>query len=142
MFDSLSERLGGVLDKLTRQGALRDEDVSTALREVRTALLEADVSLPVARDFIEKVRVKAVGQEVTKSIQPGQQVVKIVNDELVSMLRGGDDPEKVARESALKVDSPPSPILMVGLQGSGKTCLLYTSPSPRDATLSRMPSSA
>ncbi len=61
MFDSLSERLGGVLDKLTRQGALRDEDVSTALREVRTALLEADVSLPVARDFIEKVRVKAVG---------------------------------------------------------------------------------
>ncbi len=121
MFESLSDRLGGVLDKLTRQGALRDEDVSSALREVRTALLEADVSLPVARDFIEKVREKAVGQDVVKSIQPGQQVVKIVNDELISMLRGGDDPEKVARESALKVDSPPSPILMVGLQGSGKT---------------------
>ena len=121
MFESLSDRLGGVLDKLTRQGALRDEDVSTALREVRTALLEADVSLPVARDFIEKVREKAVGQDVVKSIQPGQQVVKIVNDELVSMLRGGDDPEKVARESALKIDNPPSPILMVGLQGSGKT---------------------
>ena len=70
MFESLSDRLGGVLDKLTRQGALRDEDVSTALREVRTALLEADVSLPVARDFIEKVREKAVGQDVVKSIQP------------------------------------------------------------------------
>ena len=102
MFETLSERLGGVLDKLTRQGALREDDVSTALREVRTALLEADVALPIARDFIERVREKAIGQDVIKSVSPGQQVVKIVNDELVNMLRGGDDPEKVAKDSALR----------------------------------------
>ena len=115
MFENLSERLGGVFDKLTKQGALSEDDVKTALREVRVALLEADVSLPVARDFIKAVEKKATGAAVTKSIQPGQQVVKIVHDELQYVLTGSEDP------GALKIDSPPAPILMVGLQGSGKT---------------------
>jgi signal recognition particle subunit SRP54 len=116
MFESLSERLGTVLDRLTKQGALSDEDVKSALREVRVALLEADVSLPVARDFIKAVQDKATGQSVTKSVTPGQQVVKIVHDELVHVLAGDDDDP-----GELKVDNPPAPILMVGLQGSGKT---------------------
>ena len=115
MFESLSDRLSGVFDKLTKQGALSEDDVKTALREVRVALLEADVSLPVARDFVKAVQDKATGQAVTKSVTPGQQVVKIVHDELIHVLTGVGDP------SALKIDSPPAPILMVGLQGSGKT---------------------
>ncbi len=116
MFESLSERLGGVFDRLTRQGALSEDDVKTALREVRVALLEADVSLPVARDFVKAVQDKATGQAVTRSVTPGQQVVKIVHDELVHVLAGDDsDP------GALKIDNAPAPILMVGLQGSGKT---------------------
>ena len=81
MFESLSERLSGVFDRLTKQGALSEDDVKTALREVRVALLEADVSLPVARDFIKAVQSKATGQAVTKSVTPGQQVVKIVHDD-------------------------------------------------------------
>ncbi|MBV1862955.1 MAG: signal recognition particle protein [Rhodobacteraceae bacterium] len=116
MFENLSERLSGVFDKLTKQGALSDADVATALREVRVALLEADVSLPVARDFIKAVQEKASGQAVTKSVTPGQQVVKIVHDEMVHFLSGED-----ANAGELKIDSPPAPILMVGLQGSGKT---------------------
>ncbi len=116
MFENLSERLSGVFDKLTKQGALSDADVATALREVRVALLEADVSLPVARDFVKAVQEKATGQSVTKSVTPGQQVVKIVHDEMVHFLSGDD-----ANAGELKVDSPPAPILMVGLQGSGKT---------------------
>ncbi|PPB80438.1 signal recognition particle subunit FFH/SRP54 (srp54) [Albidovulum inexpectatum] len=115
MFENLSERLGGVFDRLTKQGALSEEDVRSALREVRVALLEADVSLPVARDFIKRVETKATGAAVTKSVTPGQQVVKIVHDELVAVLRGEGDP------GALKIDNPPAPILMVGLQGGGKT---------------------
>ncbi|MFC4667629.1 signal recognition particle protein [Seohaeicola nanhaiensis] len=115
MFENLSERLSGVFDRLTRQGALSEEDVKTALREVRVALLEADVSLPVARDFVKAVQDKATGQSVTKSVTPGQQVVKIVHDALVDVLRGEGDP------GALKIDNPPAPILMVGLQGGGKT---------------------
>ncbi len=115
MFENLSERLSGVFDRLTKQGALSDEDVKTALREVRVALLEADVSLPVARDFVKAVQEKATGQAVTKSVTPGQQVVKIVHDELVHVLTGAEDP------GLLKIDSPPAPILMVGLQGGGKT---------------------
>jgi signal recognition particle subunit SRP54 len=115
MFENLSERLSGVFDRLTRQGSLSDEDVKTALREVRVALLEADVSLPVARDFVAAVQAKATGQAVTKSVTPGQQVVKIVHDALVDVLTGSEDP------GALKIDNPPAPILMVGLQGSGKT---------------------
>ena len=115
MFESLSQRLGGVFDRLTKQGALSADDVTAALREVRVALLEADVSLPVARDFIKRVQAKATGASVTKSITPGQQVVKIVHDELIATLRGEDDPGR------LKIDNPPAPVLMVGLQGSGKT---------------------
>ena len=115
MFESLSERLGSVFDRLTRQGALSEADVDTALREVRVALLDADVSLAVARDFVKAVKVKATGQAVTRSITPGQQVVKIVHDELVRVLAGDGEPE------ALKIDNPPTAILMVGLQGSGKT---------------------
>ncbi|QQA43437.1 signal recognition particle protein [Pelagovum pacificum] len=115
MFENLSDRLSGVFDRLTKQGALSADDVKTALREVRVALLEADVSLPVARDFIKAVEKKATGAAVTKSVTPGQQVVKIVHDELIGVLQGDADPGK------LKIDNPPAPILMVGLQGSGKT---------------------
>ncbi|MAC80404.1 MAG: signal recognition particle protein [Rhodobacteraceae bacterium] len=115
MFENLSERLSGVFDRLTKQGALSEDDVKTALREVRVALLEADVSLPVARDFVKRVQDQATGQAVTKSITPGQQVVKIVHDALIDTLTGEGDPGK------LKIDTPPAPILMVGLQGSGKT---------------------
>ncbi|TCP60277.1 signal recognition particle subunit FFH/SRP54 (srp54) [Rhodovulum bhavnagarense] len=115
MFESLSDRLSGVFDRLTKQGALSEDDVKTALREVRVALLEADVSLPVARSFVKSVQDKATGQAVTKSVTPGQQVVKIVHDELVNVLTGEGEP------GYLKIDNPPAPILMVGLQGGGKT---------------------
>ncbi|MEM6308887.1 MAG: signal recognition particle protein [Pseudomonadota bacterium] len=115
MFENLSERLSGVFDRLTKQGALSEDDVKTALREVRVALLEADVSLPVARDFVKRVQDEATGQAVTKSVTPGQQVVKIVHDALVDTLTGEGEP------GYLKVDNPPAPILMVGLQGGGKT---------------------
>ena len=115
MFESLSDRLGSVFDRLTKQGALSEADVDAALREVRTALLDADVSLVVARDFVKAVKARAIGQAVTKSVTPGQQVVKIVHDELVRVLAGDAPPED------LKIDNPPSAILMVGLQGSGKT---------------------
>jgi signal recognition particle subunit SRP54 len=114
MFESLSERLSGVFDKLTRRGALTDSDVAEAMREVRRALLEADVALEVVREFTDKVKEKAVGQEVVKSVTPGQMVVKIVHDELVEMLGSNAQPFDVG---AL----PPVPVLMVGLQGSGKT---------------------
>ncbi len=114
MFDTLSDRLSGVFDKLRKQASLNEKDVDTAMREVRRALLEADVALPVARDFIAKVREKAVGQDVVKSVTPGQMVVKIVHDHLVEMLGA----ESVGIDLAA---APPVPILMVGLQGSGKT---------------------
>ncbi len=114
MFDSLSERLGGVFERLRGRGALTEADVRTAMREVRVALLEADVALPVARDFVEKVTEQAVGHQVLRSITPGQQVVKIVHDALVEML--GPD----TAELHLGV-TPPAVIMLVGLQGSGKT---------------------
>ncbi|MFN3434200.1 MAG: signal recognition particle protein [Sphingomonas sp.] len=114
MFDSLSDRLGGVFDRLRGRGALTEADVRTAMREVRVALLEADVALPVARQFVDKVTEEAVGQNVLRSVTPGQQVVKIVNDALVEML-GAD-----ASELELAV-TPPAVVMMVGLQGSGKT---------------------
>ncbi len=113
MFDGLQERLTGVIDKLKGRGALDEGDVDEALREVRLALIEADVALPVVKDFIARVRERAVGEEVMRSISPGQQVVKIVYDALVEILG--------TEGSELAVDSPPAPILMVGLQGSGKT---------------------
>ncbi len=114
MFDSLSDRLGGVFDRLRGRGALNEDDVRAAMREVRVALLEADVALPVVRAFIDKVTDQAVGASVLKSVTPGQQVVKIVNDALVDML--GSE----AAELDLAV-APPAVIMMVGLQGSGKT---------------------
>ena len=92
MFENLSDRLSGVFDRLTKQGALSADDVKTALREVRVALLEADVSLPVARSFIKAVEEKATGAAVTKSVTPGQQVVKIVHDELIEVLKGEGEP--------------------------------------------------
>ncbi|MBM3541968.1 MAG: signal recognition particle protein [Alphaproteobacteria bacterium] len=115
MFETLTTRLGAIFEQLTRKGALGEADVDAALREVRVALLEADVSLPVVKDFLERVRARAVGQEVVRSVTPGQMVVKIVHDNLVEMLGGS---------GAVGVNlaaSPPVPILMVGLQGSGKT---------------------
>lgn len=115
MFDSLSDRLGGVFDKLRGRGALKEQDVRDAMREVRIALLEADVALPVVRRFIDQVTEKAVGQSVLKSVTPGQQVVKIVNDALIDML-GGDQTAELDLEAV-----PPVVIMMVGLQGSGKT---------------------
>ncbi|WP_432200271.1 signal recognition particle protein [Erythrobacter sp. W53] len=115
MFDNLSDRLGGVFDKLKGRGALSEQDVRDAMREVRVALLEADVALPVVRRFIDAVTEKAIGSEVLKSVTPGQQVVKIVNDELVDML-GGEEVEGLILEA-----KPPVVIMMVGLQGSGKT---------------------
>jgi signal recognition particle subunit SRP54 len=114
MFEGLSEKLSGILDKLTRRGALTEEDVNAALREVRRALLEADVALEVVRSFTDKVRARAVGAEVLRSVTPGQQVVKIVHDQLVAML--GADAETIDLHAPA-----PVPILMVGLQGSGKT---------------------
>jgi signal recognition particle subunit SRP54 len=114
MFESLSDRLSSVLDRLTKRGALTDSDVSEAMREVRRALLEADVALDVVRSFTDKVKAKAVGQNVVKSVTPGQMVVKIVHDELVDMLGSDAQPIDVAA-------APPVPLMLVGLQGSGKT---------------------
>lgn len=114
MFDKLSDRLGGVFDKLRGRGALKEEDVRAAMREVRIALLEADVALAVVKEFVEKVTEQAVGQSVLKSVTPGQQVVKIVNDGLTEIL--GSE----VSELDLAV-APPAIIMMVGLQGSGKT---------------------
>src|SRR6187549_1716700 len=114
MFESLSDRLGKIFEGLTGRGALSEADVDAALREVRRALIEADVSLEVVRAFVEQVRERAIGAEVTRSVTPGQQVIKIVHDELV----------KVLGETAVPLDFnavAPVPILMVGLQGSGKT---------------------
>lgn len=114
MFETLTDKLSGIFDGLTKRGALKEDDVSKALREVRVALLEADVALPVVKDFIASIKDKAVGQEVLKSVSPGQQVIKIVNDGLTDMLGGEAEPLNLKAAA-------PVPILMVGLQGSGKT---------------------
>ncbi len=114
MFQTLSQRLTGVFDKLRGRGLLSEDDVNAAMREIRIALLEADVALPVVKQFIEQVRTKAVGQEVIRSISPGQMVVKIVHDHLVEMLGGHAEPLNLSAPS-------PFSIMMVGLQGSGKT---------------------
>ena len=114
MFESLSDRLSGVFDRLRGRGALNEADVRGAMREVRIALLEADVALPVVRQFVDQVTEQAVGQQVLRSVTPGQQVVKIVHDALVEMLG--------AEASGLELGvAPPAIVLMVGLQGSGKT---------------------
>ncbi len=114
MFDTLQSRLGAVFDRLKRRGALSEADVDAALREVRVALLEADVALPVVKDFVKAVRERAVGTEVLKSVTPGQMVVKIVHDHLVETLGAETAPIELRA-------APPAAILMVGLQGSGKT---------------------
>ena len=114
MFDALSDRLGNVFDRLKGKGSLSESDVNAAMREVRIALLEADVAVEVVKSFIDGVRERAVGQEVTKSVTPGQQVIKIVNDNLIEML--GKEPAWIELNAV-----PPVPILMIGLQGSGKT---------------------
>jgi len=115
VFESLSDRLSAVFDRLSRHGALSEEDVASALREIRVALLEADVALPVVKSFVDSVREQAVGQEVLRSVSPSQMVVKIVHDRLVETLGGG-------HESGLNLNAvPPVVIMMVGLQGSGKT---------------------
>ncbi len=118
MFETLSERLNGALNKLTQRGALNESHVNEALREVRVAMLEADVALPVVKQFIDKVRPEAVGQNVLKSVTPGQQVIKIVHDQLIDMLGGNEPPEKMALNLNVV---PPAVFMMVGLQGSGKT---------------------
>ncbi|HET8995493.1 MAG TPA: signal recognition particle protein [Acetobacteraceae bacterium] len=115
MFEALSDKLGGVFDRLRKRGALSEADIGEALREVRVALLDADVALPVVRDFIAKVRERAIGAEVLDSVTPGQQIVKIVNDAMIDAL-GGEGAVPLNLNAA-----PPVPILMVGLQGSGKT---------------------
>ena len=114
MFDSLQERLGETFSKLTRRGALSEADVTAALREIRIALLEADVALPVVKDFIEAVKEKAIGGQVLRSVAPGQMVIKVVHDHLIEMLGAVAVP--------LDFDAPPPvAIMLVGLQGSGKT---------------------
>jgi len=114
LFDTLSEKLGGILDRLTRRGALTEADVDAAMREVRRALLEADVALEVVRAFTDKVREQAIGATVIKSVTPGQMVVKIVHDQLIATL--GAESQTIDLNAV-----PPVPIMMVGLQGSGKT---------------------
>jgi signal recognition particle subunit SRP54 len=114
MFESLSDRLGGILDRLTKRGALGEADVNEAMREVRRALIEADVALDVVRSFTDKVRAKAIGQDVVRSVTPGQMVVKIVHDQLVETLG--------AEAVGIDLNAPaPVPLMLVGLQGSGKT---------------------
>src|SRR4051812_25927472 len=120
MFDSLSNRLNDVFDRLRGRGALTEDDVGAALREIRVALLEADVALPVVRDFMTGVREKAVGQDVLRSVTPGQMVVKIVHDHLVDTLGGSDAAAR--RGDGLDLNAtPPVAVMLVGLQGSGKT---------------------
>jgi signal recognition particle subunit SRP54 len=119
MFDALGNRLNEVFDRLRGRGALGEDDVAAAMREIRIALLEADVALPVVRDFIAAVREKAVGQDVVRSVTPGQMVVKIVHDHLVAVL-GGDEPRGRADSLDLNAAAPVA-VMLVGLQGSGKT---------------------
>ena len=116
MFSNLSKNLTGILEKLTKKGIVTENDVTEALREVRISLLEADVALDVVKDFVHKLKIKATGQSVIKSVTPGQQVIKIVHDELIDLLSGN-----TKNAASLKISSPPASILMIGLQGSGKT---------------------
>src|SRR6188768_190807 len=114
MFDSLSERLGGILDRLTGRGALSEADVDAALREVRRAMLEADVALDVVRSFVDQVKKNSIGVALIKSVKPGQMVVKLVHDQLVETLGASAEP--------IDLNAPaPVGIMTVGLQGSGKT---------------------
>src|SRR5665213_297537 len=113
MFDSLSTKLQNAFKNLRGLGKISETNVSDSLREVRLALLDADVNFKVARDFIERVKVKAIGQEVIQSVQPGQQIIKIIHDELVDLLGSSN--------AALNLSGNPACVMMVGLHGSGKT---------------------
>src|SRR5215207_2303696 len=113
MFDSLSEKLQGAFKNLRGLGKISEENVGDSLREVRMALLEADVNFKVARDFIDRVKTKSLGQEVIQSIQPGQQVIKIIYDELVDLLG--------SEHTGLELGGSPACLMLVGLHGSGKT---------------------
>src|SRR5512135_1074315 len=115
MFDSLSDKLDSIFKKLRGQGVMTEDNIKDALREVRLVLLEADVNFKVVKEFIDKVRDRAVGSQVLQSLAPGQQVIKVVHDELVSLMGGGED------NSLDLAAKPPVSIMMVGLQGSGKT---------------------
>lgn len=124
MFEGLSDRLSGIFERLRKRGALSEADVAEAMREIRIALLEADVALPVVKEFIAGVRSRAVGQEVLRSVTPGQMVVKIVHDHLVDLLRGSEADEKLRTGEGAGINlagAPPVAVLLVGLQGSGKT---------------------
>ncbi|TVT53581.1 MAG: signal recognition particle protein [Sedimenticola thiotaurini] len=114
MFDNLTDRLGDVLDKLRGQGRLTEENIKETMREIRMALLEADVALPVVRDFVDQVKAKSLGEEVMRSLTPGQVLIKIVNDELIRVMGQANAQLNLAAQ-------PPAVILMAGLQGSGKT---------------------
>src|ERR1044071_4048587 len=114
MFDTLSDRLQGALGDLRKRGTLDDEAISKAMREIRLALLEADVNFQVVKDFVARVRERAIGEEVLKSLTPGQQVVKIVQEELTTLMGSGDSRLAFAGRA-------PTVILLAGLQGSGKT---------------------
>jgi len=116
MFDALTDRLTGVFDRLSGRGVLSEKDVDEVMREIRVALLEADVALPVVRDFIAKAKDAATGEAVIRSVRPADQVVKITYDGLVEMLGGEGEPESLNLSL-----NPPTVILMAGLQGSGKT---------------------
>ena len=119
MFDSLTGRLGDIFDRLRKSASLSEADVSETMREVRVALLEADVGLPVVKSFIDRVKKRAVGRDILRSVTPGQMVIKIVHDELVDMLQGEEGPSDA---DVLNLNAtPPVPVMMVGLQGSGKT---------------------
>lgn len=120
MFEALSEKLGSIFKKLKGRGLLKEEDIVEAMKEIRIALLEADVNFKVVKDFTEKIKTRAVGKEVIDSITPGQQVVKIVHDELCSLMGGGDEASQSQRKIHLS-PNPPTVIMMVGLHGSGKT---------------------
>src|SRR6187402_3585810 len=113
MFDALSTKLQRVFKDLRGLGKISEENISAALRDVRMALLDADVNFKVARDFVERVKEKSLGQEVLLSIQPGQQIIKIIHDELESLLG--------AEQADLEISGNPASIMMVGLHGSGKT---------------------
>ena len=115
MFEKLTDKLVSAFDKIRGKGTLSESDVENAMKEVRVALIEADVALEVVKDFISDITKEAKGQEITKSVKPDQMVIKIVQDKLTSLL-GGDN-----KESEIKLSSPPSSIMLVGLQGSGKT---------------------
>ena len=116
MFDVLQTKLGGVFEKLKGRGSLNESDVENAMSEIRTALLEADVALPVVKEFISDVKQRAVGSQIIKSVSPGQQVVKIVHDTMVSIFKGEEENHDLNLRG-----EPPIVIMMVGLQGSGKT---------------------